>query len=86
MKNKLTIILMLIKVKVYKIGFIILALLITIILISYPSKKMLENEGDFLEYVDIDRAYEHIKYLSENICVRVAGSKEEKLTADYIYT
>lgn len=77
---------MLIKVKVYKIGFIILALLITIILISYPSKKMLENEGDFLEYVDIDRAYEHIKYLSENICVRVAGSKEEKLTADYIYT
>lgn len=73
------------KFKVYRSEIIILTLIIAIVLIYSCSEKMLENEGEFLEYVHMKRANEHIKYLSENIGVRVAGSKEEKKAADYIY-
>lgn len=48
------------------------------------SEKMLENEGEFLEYVDTERAYNHIKYLSENIGIRVSGSKIENDVSSYL--
>lgn len=48
------------------------------------SSPMLENEGNFLDYVNVDRAMGYINYLSENIGVRLSGSEKEEEAAKYI--
>lgn len=66
------------------LGKIMTSIIIATTLVSCSTRKMLENEGELLEYIDIDRAYSHIEYLSNEIGGRVSGTTEENDAAKYI--